>query len=146
VEGYERAVVVIEHVNSPTETRFALDLTACYPAEAACRKLVRTFHLKKKAGRFTVRDEFDLSEARSAETAVITTHPVKPGKDSFTLSTENLHLLFNLDPGTTFAQVDVHTYQHHNPKITYPQPIQRISLKPVTLSSKFSLGYTAQLA
>ena len=46
---------------------FALDLTACYPAEAGVRRLARTFELG--GGRLTVTDEYDLTEARPFETA-----------------------------------------------------------------------------
>jgi hypothetical protein len=146
VEGFERAAVTLEHSNSPTETRFVLDLTACYPAEAACKKLIRTFHLEKTKGQLTVRDEFDLAEVRSAETAIITIHPVKPEKDSVTITADNLNLLFKLDQGTTFAGIEEHTYQHHNPMLKDPQPINRIVLKPATLRPQFTLGYTAQLS
>jgi len=145
-EGLHYASIVLDHFNSATETRFVIDLTACYPAAAACRKLIRTLHLDKKVGLFSVRDDFDLAEVRSAETAIITIHPVAEKNNSFTLSSSSLNLIFKLDPGTTFAGIDVHNYQHHNPKITEPQPIQRIILKPSTLNSQFSLGYTAQLS
>jgi len=143
--GLEHATKVLDYSSTPQETKFVLDLAACYPPEAACRQLIRTFHFEKTAGRLTVRDEFNLTEVRSAETAIVTIHPVTVGKDSATISVEGLNLLIDLDPGTTLASVDEHPYRHHDPTITQPVAIQRIVLKPASLSSKFSLGFTARL-
>ena len=145
VEGFERAAVTLDHLNSETETRFVLDLTACYPTEAACKKLIRTLHLDKVNGSLTVRDEFELSEVRSAETTIVTIHPVKSENNTVTISASNLALACQLDPGTTFSGIDSHTFEHHNPVITDPQPIHRIVLKPEKLSSHFTLGFTARL-
>jgi len=144
-EGRAREAKLIEYANSAKEILFRVDLTACYPAEAKCNRLIRTLRFEKAEGRFSVRDEFELSEIRSAETAIVTIHPVISGKSSATLSTGGLNLVFHLDPETTLAGVEQHSYLHHDAKITAPQILQRIVLKPATLASKFSLGFVAQL-
>jgi len=56
-----------------------------------------------------------------------------------------LKLTLRLDKGTVLASVREHTYRHHDPAITKPASIQRISLKPATAAARFSLGYVAQL-
>ena len=152
INGCEQAAgrtftsTVIDYVNTPKETKFVIDLTGCYPPEATCRKLVRTFHFEKIAGRLTVRDEFDLTEIREAETAIVTIHPVVAGKDSATIIVGPLNLVFRFEPGTTLGEIKEHSYRHHDPTITKPVAIQRIVLKPSALSSKFSLGFVAQLS
>jgi hypothetical protein len=143
--GKKYASNVLDYSNTATETRFVIDLTACYPPEAACKKLIRTFLFEKEAGRLTVRDDFELTEARSAETAVVTIHSAKADKDAVTISANGLYLVLRLDPGTVFASAEEHPYRHHDPTITKPVAIQRVVLKPATLSNKFSLGFVAHI-
>ena len=144
--GRNHASKLIEYANTAEETLFRVDLTGCYPKEAACRQLIRTLRFEKKAGRLSVQDEFELDEVREAETAIVTIHPVKIGKDSATISTGKLSLVFRVDAGSTLDGVEEHRYRHHDPKITELVNIQRIVIKPSALTSRFSLGFTAELA
>jgi len=136
---------LIEYANSAREILFRVELAACYPPDAQCRSLVRTLRFEKAEGRLSVRDEFDLSEISSSETAIVTIHSVKAGKNSAIISAGGLNLVFHLDPETILAGIEQHSYLHHDPKITAPQILHRIVLKPAALSPKFTLGFVAQL-
>ncbi len=144
--GDKFAVAVLDYSNTPQETKFVVDLAGCYPPEACCLKLIRTFHFEKSAGRLTVRDEFDLTVIRSAETAIVTVHPIATGKNSATISAGELNLVFRFEAGTVLAGIEDHPYRHHDPMITTPVAIQRIVLKPAVSGPKFTLGYTAELS
>lgn len=144
-EGRDHAAMVLEYRDTPGETLFSMDIAACYPREAGCRKLVRTFRFEKKAGRFSVRDEFDLAEFQTVETAVMTIHPAVCYGNSVHISTGPLTLALRLEKGTTVASINGHQYRSHDPAITGPVTIQRIVLKPGTAASQFTLGFTAEL-
>ena len=60
-EGRAFAATVAEADLSPDRVRFSVDLSACYPAEAGCRSLRRTFDLEKSAGRLVVNDAYELA-------------------------------------------------------------------------------------
>jgi hypothetical protein len=143
--GRAHEAKLIEYTDTPEEVRFRVDLAACYPREARIRRLVRTLRFEKMAGRLTVRDEFELEEAREVETAVIAIHPVKISKDSATISSGQLDLVLRPDPGTVLAGVEEHKYRHHDPTITTPVAIQRLVLRPASLGPKFTLGFVARL-
>jgi hypothetical protein len=152
INGHEQAAgrahesKLIEYADTPEEVRFRVDLAACYPKEARVRRLIRTLRFEKSAGRLAVQDEFELEEARAAETAVIAIHPVKIAKDSATISSGGINLVLHPEPGTVLAGVEEHKYRHHDPTITTPVAIQRLVLKPVSLGPKFTLGFVARLA
>jgi len=52
-----------------------------------------------------------------------------------TILAGKLKLTLRLDKGTVLASVREHTYRHHDPAITKPASIQRISLKPATAAA-----------
>lgn len=74
--GREFAARVLVCELTDTAARFELDLTACYPAAARCRRVRRAFRFDKSAGVLTVTDTVELTEPGTVETALITTTPV----------------------------------------------------------------------
>lgn len=62
VEGAQYRSRVLSCEMKPSSVGFSLDLTACYPPEAGCRKLIRTFFWDKTAKTIDVVDDFELVE------------------------------------------------------------------------------------
>lgn len=69
--GREFSATVLRVEVGGDRVEFVVDLTRAYPAEAGCRRLVRTFVFEKNAGRLTVTDEFELAAPGVVESVVI---------------------------------------------------------------------------
>ena len=77
VNGFEQsagaefiAEVLASHLGAD-RAEFRIDLTRCYPPEAHCRSLVRTFIFERTAGRLEVTDDYVLDEPGEVESIVI---------------------------------------------------------------------------
>ena len=114
-----------------------------YPDSAGCRKFIRTFLFEKTEGRLTVTDRFELAEARSLETAVITNHPVLLLPDCAVIRAGGLDLSVRPAPGTILAGVERLPYHRHDGT---PAFVHRIVLKPGVLAENAGLSYTLDLA
>lgn len=143
--GRDYAATVLEYSSTPRETTFIVDLTACYPAAASCRRLVRTFRLDKSAGCLTVRDDFELGEVHDAETAIVTMLPVEVGKESATLDRDGLRLVLHAEEETVITGVQQHSFLRHSASIREPGILHRVVFKPAALSTRFLLGFVAEL-
>jgi len=113
--GAAYAARVLSHAFKPEEAEFAVDATACYPAEAGCGKFVRSFRLDKSLGKLTISDEFVLDRQESLESALITPHPVVLAEDkgSASIVAQGLALVVRPLAGTRFERVESHSYQSH---------------------------------
>ena len=63
--GLEFAAGVVGCEMKPERAEFTVDLTKCYPAEACCRRLIRTFTFAKSQGLIRIVDDYEL-EGRGA--------------------------------------------------------------------------------
>ena len=123
IEGREAAARILEY----RPGHLVMDLTRCYPAAAECRECIRTFDFDKQLGQLRVADRFVLTVAQDLETVIIaedaTRFRVVPGE------------------GTVITGIEEHTYNAHDGQ---PARIQRIVLKPATLSTTCMLSYSIQ--
>ena len=69
--GAEFAARVLEYETGANSVRFVVDLTHCYPVEAKCLSLVRTFVFEKSEGRLQITDSFELGEPGYVESMLI---------------------------------------------------------------------------
>ena len=122
-EGRAAAVKILEY----RPGHLVIDLTRCYPAAADCRSCIRTFDFDKQQGRLHVEDRFSLTAARDLETAIIAEDPSR----------------FRVIPGPTtcLMTTETHSYSGHDGQ---PATVQRIVLKPQTLTTETVLSYTIE--
>ena len=83
--GAQFAAKVLECTVNADVVRFVVDLTNCYPAEAKCRQLVRTFVFEKNRGRLRVSDAFELEAPGVVESKIICHPPTTSGASSATI-------------------------------------------------------------
>ena len=123
IDGREAAAQILDY----RPGHLVIDLTRCYPAAADCQSCIRTFNFDKPQGRLHVTDRFSLTATRDLETAIIaedaTRFRVVPGPTTRLTTTEN------------------HSYSSHDGR---PATIQRIVLKPQTLTPETTLSYTIE--
>ncbi|GEM_PF-60870 len=142
-DGAERASKVIAHTLSGDAASLVIDVTACYPQEAGCKKHVRTFHFEKKQGRLIVEDQFKLKRADSLESGIISIHPITLQGNRAIIKADHLTLGLDALPGTHFARVDAHSYRDHDGS---PAQIHRLVLIPDALASQTRLGLSIALS
>lgn len=109
--GAEFAARVLACEFDSSRVAFSVDLTACYPKEAQCRSLVRTFHWSKREGWITVEDAFELEEPGRLESVVICEAPVEAGQDAVMIKGGNLSLCVAPLEGTRFLAREVCAYR-----------------------------------
>jgi len=124
------------------QVRFSLEAAKCYRKEAFCERFMRTFLYEKTEGRVTVTDAFELTEARSLETAVIAIHPVLLLPEMAVIQVSKLRLAVRPDAETLLAGVERHPYQDHDGEAAL---VHRIVLRAKVLSKSVQLGYTLEL-
>jgi len=107
--GLEFAAKVLAVTCGEDRVEFVLDLAACYPPEAKCRKLQRTFVWEKSAGQLTVIDEFELDGPGVVESLLITLDAPaqKPS------GVEVAGLAVRPGTGTRFLESEVCPYRDH---------------------------------
>jgi hypothetical protein len=88
---------------------FTVDLTNCYPAEALCRKLLRTFRFEKSAGVLAIVDEYELDEPGEFESILITFE--KPESKKAGVDVAGLRIVPG--EGTQFVASDLCGYRDH---------------------------------
>lgn len=69
--GVEYAAKVLTASCGEDRVEFSMDLSACYPPEAMCRKLHRTFRWEKSTGALTITDDYQLGEPGEFESILI---------------------------------------------------------------------------
>jgi len=130
---------ILHHHLGDDLAELRLDLTACYPEAALCRKLVRTFVFDKRNGRLGVSDEFELIEAKSMETSVITIHPVVLFPEHIVIHAGQHEWAVRPDKSTVLDKVEKHFYNAH--RTGAPAWVHRIVWKPAALSASGRVAY-----
>ncbi len=125
------------------QTEFSVDLTACYPSEAHCSEVVRTFQFDKKNGELRVRDFYELFEAESFESALIVDQEVTIRDAVASISLGGMTLLCRPFGDTIISSVEDHEYRDHS---GVSRRIKRIILKPSKIERQNFVGYDLLLA
>jgi hypothetical protein len=133
---------VVNHSLESDRVEFTIDATKAYPAEAGCRKFVRSLRFEK-AGRLEVRDAFELERADSLESALIAIHPVILEKDCARIRGGGLELVVRPMEGTRLDRVEVHGYSDHTGKEAF---VHRLVWVPETLTASCSTAVAIELS
>jgi hypothetical protein len=141
--GAQFAAQVLSYENQLDRVEFVVDLTACYPAAARCRRLVRKFVLARAAGTLEIEDRFELEEPGSFETILICEAAVRSEGDAVFIDAPGATLRVSPAGGLRFG-VECCPYRTRDAKdahvnrlrFSVPEPVAsgvaafRISLEP----------------
>ena len=141
--GPKYAAKILSAEVGKEQTEFSVDLTACYPAEAHCSEVVRTFQFDKKNGELRVRDFYELFEAESFESALIVDQEVTVRDAVASISLGGMTLLCRPFGDTIIGGVEDHEYRDHS---GVTRKIKRIILKPSKIERQNFVGYDLLLA
>ena len=110
--GRAFAATVLKAEFGADRVEFTVDLTRCYPPEARCKKLHRTWLFEKTAGRLLVTDTYELDGPGTIESMLICQNTVThepAGVFVFTLKNTLL-----VSPTTHTALTTVETCDYHD--------------------------------
>ena len=112
--GAEFAARVLVYENRPERVEFKVDLTACYPAAARCRSLVRTFVFSRVEGGLEIQDSFELEASGTLETMLICQAPTRAEGGEVYIEAAGATLRVSPCEGTRFADVESCPYRTHS--------------------------------
>ncbi len=110
----ENAAEVLLATHGDDRVEYVLDLTKCYPAEAGCLKLIRTFVFEKLAGRLTVTDAFELKEAGEFESLIICRDPVVQPSGDLMIAGSEAGVLLCPDSTVRLAEIEMCAFHEHS--------------------------------
>ena len=111
--GREFAATVLKAEVGGDRVTFTVDLTKCYPPEARCKKLVRTWIFEKSAGRLSVADVYELDGPGTIESLLIAPPSVTRDGTGALLATPKSALRITPSPGATLTTVETCDYRGH---------------------------------
>jgi len=136
--GPQYAAKVISCDLAPGHVEFSLDLAECYPSDAHCNELIRSFYFDKIKGCLRVKEYFELSVHQSFETSVLTEEPVEMAGPCAVIHARAGEVLVRPFDETLIIGVETHEYRDHGGN---PRKIYRIILRPAKLTEQRFVGY-----
>jgi hypothetical protein len=140
--GPQYAAKVISCELAPSQVEFSLDLAECYPSDAHCSELIRSFYFDKLEGRLRIKEFFDLSVHQSFETSVLTEERVEMSGPCAVIHAKAGDVLVRPFDETLIIGVETHEYRDHGGN---PRKIYRIILRPAKLTEQRFVGYELEL-
>ena len=140
--GPQYASKVISCELTPGRVEFSVDLAECYPSDAHCSELIRSFYLDKIQGRLRIKEFFDLAVHQSFETSVLTEEPVEMSGHCAIIHAKPGDVVVRPFDDTFIIGVEGHEYRDHGGT---PRKIQRIILRPSKLTEQRFVGYEIEL-
>ncbi|CAN5441115.1 hypothetical protein BH09VER1_BH09VER1_46590 [soil metagenome] len=141
--GSEFASKVLSVDLQKERVTFELDLTACYPAEACCRSLIRRMTWDKIAGRLQIEDSFELEAPGEFESPVVCEAPCETEAHSVFIKGGALTLRVSPLPGTQYAGSEQHSFRG---RLGEDRAIHRLRFLPKTPTAHGKVAYEIQLA
>ncbi len=141
--GVEFASKVLSVDLQKERATFEVDLTACYPAEARCRKLIRRMAWDKTAGRLHIEDSFELDGPGDFESPVVCEAPIENEAHSVLIKGGALSLRVSPLPGTQYAGSEQQLFQG---RLGEDRAIHRLRFLPATPAAQGTVAYEIQLA
>jgi hypothetical protein len=134
INGYEQGAgrgfraQVNEAVIARDAVSFVADLSYAYPAEAGCRKFIRTIRLKKTEGLFLLDDEIVLGSPGEIESAFITDAEMVniEASNLAAIVKGSIRLELNCGISGFWDRIDTKSYKNHSGG---HKEIQRLVLK-----------------
>jgi hypothetical protein len=136
--GPQYAAKVISYELEPDHAEFSIDLAECYPSDAHCNELIRSFNFDKLQGGLRIKEFFDLSVHQSFETSVITEEPVEMKVPCAAIHSKVGDIIVRPLEDTLIIGVETHEYKDHGGT---PRKIFRIILRPTKLTDQRFIGY-----
>lgn len=141
--GAELASKVLSVNLQKDRVTFEVDLTACYPAEARCRKLVRRIAWDKNAGHLLIEDTFDLDGPGDFESPVVCEAPCEAEAQAVLIRGAGLTLRVSPRPGSQYAGAEQHPFRG---RLGEDREIHRLRFLPATRAARGSVAYEIQIA
>jgi hypothetical protein len=142
-EGRAFAATVLKAEVGADRVEFTVDLTKCYPPEASCVSLIRTWVLQKSAGLLTVTDTYELESPGEFESLLICPPAVTRDGIGALLTTPKAALRITPATGTVVTLLETCDYRGHQGS---DQQIHRLRLQPVPPDATGTLGYSVCIA
>lgn len=136
--GPQYAAKVISCEMTDRSVEFSVDISECYPSDAHCSELIRSFYFDKINGRILVKEFFDLMVHQSFETSVLTEEPVEMEGSSAVIHAKCGDVLVRPFDETLIIGIETHEYRDHGGT---SRKIQRIILRPAKLTEQRFVGY-----
>ena len=140
--GPQYAARVISYELDPTHVEFSVDLAECYPSDAHCNELIRSFHFDKQKGLLRIKEFFDLSVHQSFETSVLTEERVEMKPPCAIIRAKPGDVIVRPFDDTLIIGVETHEYRDHGGT---PRKIYRIILRPSKLTEQRFVGYELEM-
>lgn len=144
--GPQYAAKVLSLEQADERVEFSMELSACYPRDAHCTDLVRSFVFDKKRGLLRVKDFYEIVLRESFETSVIAEAPIEiQDRVAIIPSTRpgGRTLLVKPLAETEFSGVETHEYRDHSGT---PKKVFRLIMHPADLGDPRFVGYELELA
>jgi hypothetical protein len=140
--GPQYASKVIGYEMTPTRVQFSVDLAECYPSDAHCGELIRSFTFDKVKGNLRVKEYFDLTVHQSFETSVLTEEAVDMRGTCAVIHAKGGDVMVRPFDETLIIGVETHEYRDHGGN---PRKIYRIILRPAKLTEQRFVGYELEM-
>ncbi|MGA3169599.1 MAG: heparinase II/III family protein [Chthoniobacteraceae bacterium] len=140
--GPQYAAKVISCELAPKHTEFSVDLAECYPSDAHCSELIRSFYLDKIKGSLRIKEFFELSVHQSFETSVLTEEQADMSGPCAVIHAKPGNVIVRPFDDTLIIGVETHEYRDHGGT---PRKIYRIILRPSKLTEQRFVGYELEL-
>jgi len=140
--GPQYASKVISCELTPTRAEFSVDLAECYPSDAHCSELIRSFTLDKTKGSLRIKEFFELSVHQSFETSVLTEEHVDMNVPCAVIHAKAGDVIVRPFDDTLIIGVETHEYRDHGGT---SRKIYRIILRPAKLTEQRFVGYELEL-
>jgi hypothetical protein len=132
-EGAAFAATVLKAEVGGDRVEFIVDLTKCYPPEARCLSLVRSFVFEKTAGRLVITDKCEFDGTGTFESMIMTDAPVSFDESSALVTTTGCKLRITPTAGSVIRTIDICDYRGHHGT---DEKTHRLRLAPAASSEK----------
>jgi hypothetical protein len=121
---------------------WSLDIAPCYPNEAACSDLIRTFRVAPGLGYVEVREFFELGRGTGYESAIITGHPVTKTSKATIIEAGAIRVVVEPNRGSVVERVERQEYADMH---GHPQSVNRIVVRLEAPAAQGAAGYRLRL-
>lgn len=142
-EGAAFAATILKTEIGGDRVEFSVDLTKCYPPEARCVSLVRTWVFQKSAGLLTVTDTYRLAAPGVIESLLICPPAVTRDGPGALLSTPKAALRITPAAGTVLTTVETCDYRGHHGT---DEKIHRLRFAPAAPSAGGTIAYDVRVS
>ena len=143
-EGAAFAATILKTEIGSDRVEFSVDLTKCYPPEAHCVSLVRTWVFQKSAGLLTITDTYELAAPGVIESLLICPPSVTRDGSGALLTTPKAALRITPAAGTVLTTLETCDYRGHHGT---DEKIHRLRFAPTSAAASAGiLSYDVRIS